>query len=222
MGIRAGNLVALPFNAASSNERQRQNVITFGLTPEDLWQQTIGMMREHYDAWRRERYGTSYSHFLHDRFAPDDGESLGRIESNRDAFLEQESHCEIPYTGGIKRINYGHLIVDMTQGRVVGERRTGHFSNAPETAGGFDVVRPSERNKGLSHAFFELGCLVAQQMGYGCYEARISSDNQASYRRLDHMVENGRATRLPDDWGEGRDTTRCYRIDLKTFSPQIN
>lgn len=170
------------------------------------------MMHEHHSSWNNADWDSSYYHFLRGRFILDDWET-DRIAANRDRFLAFETRHKIALSTG-ERINRGFLIIDSNKGQLLGERRTGHTSDDPHTASGIDTVRPSERGKGLSRDFFELGCLVAKQLGYQTYTAGIAANLPASYKRLERMVKEGRAEKLPSDW----DGARRYRIDLRNFS----
>lgn len=211
---RYNQLVALPFNAIASHAGQHKNCETYGLCRENLWQQTLEMMHEHYESWDN-NWDSSYYHFLRARFILDDW-PLERITANRNAFLEHETQHEIGMTMG-RRINHGFLIADTETGRLLGERRTGHLDENPHTASGIDTVRPSERGRGLSRDFFELGCVLAKQLGYKTYHAGIASSLPMSYKRLDRMVKEGRAQKLPGDW----DGARHYEVDLQRFTPRV-
>lgn len=212
---RYGNLVALPFNAAATRQRQHRDCPTFGPDRTGLWQQVTSMMRRHYQVWGNNGdWNSSYYHFLRGRFILDDW-PLEKMAANRNGFLAFETRHQINCTTG-KRLNYGFLIVDARNGELLGERKTGHMQHTPQTASGMDIIHPDKRGQGLSYAFFELGCLLAKEMGYTAYEASIAKNNPQSYRRLEAMVTEGRAIRQPDDWLK----YRSYRIDLNAFTPR--
>lgn len=215
--VTCGNLVALPFNAAATRPEQHADCPTFGPGRDELWQQVLGMMQKQHQHWKEGANTDSfYHHFLQGRFALHQW-PMEKITTDRDGFLSFETKHRIGCLDK-KRFNNGFLIADVRNGELLGERRTGHMQQTLQITSGMDIIHPDKRGHGLSYAFFELGCLLARQLGYTAYEASVAPDNPASYKRLERMVKEGRAQKLRPDWCD----EYRYRIPLQDFTARCD
>jgi len=209
-----GTLVALPFNAAATLKRQHKDGPTAGMSREALWQGITGMMDECWRDWHRLCLTTSYEFRLRDRFHLCDWKPE-RIRAERNAFLAHESFERFASTLGTSN-KRGFIVVDTDHQKVVGEMQMLSINGSPRVCSPYDMVRPSQRGKGLSYRFLQLGCKLAREMGYETFDIGIQKTHTASSKRLEQAVRQGWAT-----YSHATRDGHNYKIDLKKLPAAI-
>lgn len=205
-----GALVALPFNAAATVKRQHRDGPTAGLSRDELWQGITGMMDECWRDWHRAGLPLSYECRLRDRFHYNEW-TPQRLQAARNAFLAHESFERFASTLGTSN-KRGFIVVNTADRKVMGELQMLSLSGQPHVCSPYDMVRPSERNKGLSYQFLLLGCKLGCRMNFTELHIGIQKTHTASNKRLVQAVEHGWAVQIHSTH-DGHN----YKIDLRNM-----
>lgn len=205
------SIVLLPFNAAAERKRPHRACSTYGVTSDELWDHVLGLMRDEQREYNRLiNPFTSLYHHLRDRISLRDW-STTRIKAERNRFLAEETYESYWSEGAGTVIRRNYLGFDTARRYVIGESRFWHSEYESDTAHGFDLLRRSERGKGLGLAFFLAKCHKAKTLGYRFYEVGVCKENLSSLRRIEHLVKDGKAIEIPHP----HRGALAFRIDLK-------
>lgn len=206
----ASSIVLIPFNAAASLKRQHKDAPTYGQSRNELWLQVVGLVKEQWADYNSQegRTSSTYYHFYNrfslDKWTPD------RVEADRNHFLAHETKANLVMEGKMHSTYRNFLGLDLKTGKVIGESLLWQFNRCAHVAYGHDTLRKSLRGQHLSYPFLLAKCEKAKELGYLFYDASVDKNNGPSLRRLEHLMDEGRA--LPMQSYE-KNTLR-FHIDL--------
>lgn len=196
-------LIALPFNALSlrSTNEQRGR----------LWQQACALFKAEDEERQNPANAASYMReYFNERFARR-GWSVARIIRERDQFLRYETHHFCKDEDSPPYMQDSYFAVLAHESRIVGEFSLNYCHQYLGDVAGFDYLAPEQRGKKLGHGLLELRLRTAAALGYDEYRAAVYENNPESFKRLERLVEAGKARKTLASDG------RLYHVDLNHF-----